>query len=161
MPAGSFVVETNTPTMSTQSTVLPAATEPRSRLRFLPPIARMLLGLPLTIFGLNGFLNFIPQPEVVLPERAMAFTIALVESGYMMQLIGATHLVVGVLLLVNRFVPLALVLFAPFIVNSIAFHLFLERSGLPMACIFLALELYLAWVYRAAYRPLLTPRFQR
>ena len=63
----------------------------------------------------------------------MAFAGALANSGYMMQLIGATLLVVGVLLLLNRWVPLALVLFAPFIVNSIAFHIFLERSGLPMA----------------------------
>jgi hypothetical protein len=65
---------------------------------------------------------------------------------------------VGVLLLVNRFVPLALALFAPFMVNSIAFHIFLEHSGLPMAAVFLALELYLAWSYRAAFRPMLAAR---
>jgi hypothetical protein len=52
-------------------------------------------------------------------------------------------------------VPLALALFAPFIVNSIAFHTFLEHSGLPMAAVFLILEVYLAWSYRNAYRPML------
>lgn len=88
----------------------------------------------------------------------MAFAGALMNTGYMMQLIGITHLVVGVLLLTNRFVPLALALFAPFIVNSLAFHIFLERSGLPMAVVFLALELYLAWAYRAAFRPMLAAR---
>ncbi|MDO8543333.1 MAG: DoxX family protein [Opitutaceae bacterium] len=122
--------------------------------RMIATIARILLGLPLVVFGLNGFLNFIPPPKTPLPEGAMAFLGALVNSGYMMQLIGATHLVVGLLLLVNRYVPLALVIFAPFIVNSIAFHLFLEPSGLPMAAVFLVLELYLAWHYRAAFRPL-------
>ena len=61
-------------------------------------------------------------------------------------------------LLANRFVPLALVVFFPFMVNSVAFHVFLEWSGLPMAMVFLALNLYLAWVHRAAYRPLLTAR---
>jgi hypothetical protein len=122
--------------------------------RFVPAVARILLGLPLTVFGLNGFLNFIPQPEVALPERAAAFVGALVASGYMMPLIAGTHLLVGVLLLVNRAVPLALVVFAPFMVHSVAFHLFLERSGLPMACVFLAVELYLAWVYRASFRTL-------
>ncbi len=71
----------------------------------------------------------------------MAFLGALIQTGYMTQLIAATHLVVGVLLLANRFVPLAIALFAPFIVNSIAFHSVLERSGLPMAMVFLALEL--------------------
>ena len=120
--------------------------------------ARILLGLPLVVFGLNAFLNFIPPPEGGLAPAAEAFAVALMESGYMMQLIGITQLVVGGLLLLNRFVPLALVLFAPFIVNAVAFHVFLERSGLVMSFIFLALDLFLAWCYRAAYRPLLTPR---
>lgn len=131
----------------------------RSFARFVPTAVRILMGLPLVIFGLNGFLNFIPQPSTPLPAGAMAFVSALVNSGYMMPLIAITQLIVGVLLLTNRFVPLALVLFAPFMVNSIAFHLFLEPSGLIMAAIFLAFELYLAWVYRAAYRPLLTARY--
>jgi hypothetical protein len=112
----------------------------------------------LFIFGLNGFLNFIPQPKTPLPEEAMAFAGALMATGYMMQLIGATLLVVGALLIVNRFVPLALAFFAPFIVNSLAFHFFLERTGLPMAVVFAALELYLAWSYRAAFRPMLAAR---
>lgn len=124
----------------------------------MPTIARYLLGLPLVLFGLNGFLNFIPPPDAPLPERAMAFAGALVASGYMMPLIGATMLVSGTLLVINRFVPLALAIFAPFIVNSIAFHAFLERSGLPMALIFAGLEGYLAWCYRAAYRPMLAAR---
>ena len=126
--------------------------------RHLPTVARVLLGLSLFVFGLNAFLNFIPQPTTPMPEGAMAFAGALAKTGYMMQLIGLTQLIVGAFLLTNRFVPLALVLFAPFIVNSVAFHLFLERSGLVMAAVFLGLDLYLAWVYRAAYRPLLTAR---
>jgi len=148
--------------MSTEPLHAPA-TAPSSRAisRVVPAIARYLLGLPLVIFGLNGFLNFIPQPEVVLPDDALAFVTALMNSGYMMQLIAATHLIVGILLVVNRCVPLALVLFAPFIVNSMAFHLVLERSGLPMATVFLAFELYLAWVYRAAFQPLFTYRLKR
>ncbi len=131
----------------------------KSFTRYLPAIARILMGLPLIVFGLNGFLNFIPPPATPLPEGAAAFATALVRSGYMMQLIGATQLIVGVMLVLNRFVPLALALFAPFMVNSIFFHLFLEHSGIPMAAIFLALELYLAWVYRSTYRSMLAMRF--
>jgi hypothetical protein len=119
------------------------------------------MGLPLVMFGLNGFLNFLPQPTTPLPEGAMAFVGALLKSGYMFPLIAGTQLIVGVLLLANRFVSLALVLFAPFMVNSIAFHIFLERSGLAMAGVFLAAELYLAWVYRDAYRPLFVARAAR
>jgi uncharacterized membrane protein YphA (DoxX/SURF4 family) len=117
------------------------------------------LGLPFVVFGLNGFFNFIPPPPTPLPEKAIQFAGALMNSGYMMQLIGATQLVVGILLLINRWVPLALVLLAPFLVNAVAFHIFLERSGLPMSLVFAALELYLAWVYRKAYRPLFEARY--
>ena len=131
----------------------------KSFTRHLPAIVRILMGVPLLGFGLNGFLNFIPPPATPLPAGAAAFASALANSGYMMQLIGATQLIVGVLLVSNRFVPLALVLFAPFMVNSVAFHVFLEPSGLPIAGVFLALELYLAWAYRHAYRSLLTARF--
>ena len=130
----------------------------KSFTRHFPTIARFLMGLPLVVFGLNGFFNFIPPPTTPMPDGAAAFAGALAKSGYMMQLIGATQLIVGVLLVLNRFVPLALALFAPFIVNSIAFHLCLEHSGLPMASVFLVLELYLAWTYRNAYRPMLAMR---
>jgi putative oxidoreductase len=126
--------------------------------RFLPAIARVLMGLPLTLFGLNAFFPFIPQPKEAMPEAIMAFVGALMNSGYMMQLIGATLLTVGVLLLVNRFVPLALALFAPFIVNSLAFHVFLARSGYVMPLVFLAFELYLAWCYRHAFAPMLAAK---
>lgn len=132
--------------------------ETRSFTRHFPVIARLLMGLPLLVFGLNGFLNFIPPPPTPLPAGAAAFAGALVNSGYMMQLIGTTQFVVGAMLVSNRFVPLAVALFAPFIVNSIAFHAFLEPSGLPMAAVFLALELYLAWAYRPAYRAMLAAR---
>lgn len=134
------------------------SSQPGKITRILSTIARLLMGLSLVVFGLNLFFNFIPQPEVVMPEKAMNFVGALVGSGYMMPLIGITQLFVGVCLLANHFVPLALVVFFPFMVNSVAFHVFLERSGLPMAMVFLAFNLYLAWVHRAAYRPLLTAR---
>ena len=128
--------------------------------RHLPTIARILLGLPLVVFGLNLFLNFIPQPTKPMPEAVTAFVGALMKSGYMMQLIGTTQLVVGLLLLVNRFVPLALALLAPFLVNSVAFHIFLEPSGLPMTLVFVAFELYLAWAYRNAFRPMLAAKVE-
>ena len=133
--------------------------EIKTKKRWAPAVARFLMGLPMIVFGLNAFLNFIPQPKTPLAPGAMAFAGALAASGYMMQLIGITQLVSGLLLVINRWVPLALVLLAPFFVNSIAFHAVLEHTGLPMALIFCAIELYLAWVYRRAYATLLTPRF--
>ena len=69
-----------------------------------------------------------------------------------------TQLIVAVLLLLNLFVPLALAIIAPIIVNIIAFHVFLEPSGIGSGIVVLVLELYLVWMYRRAYRPMLAMR---
>jgi uncharacterized membrane protein YphA (DoxX/SURF4 family) len=135
-----------------------AAARPKSFTRFFPVIARVLLGLMFFVFGLNGFLNFIPPPKEAPPEGAMAFGMAMMNTGYLMQLVKGTEVLCGLLLLLNRFVPLALVLLAPVIVNIVAFHVFLAPSSVAMAIVILAIELYLAWAYRAYYRPLLTAR---
>ena len=128
-----------------------AAPTGKSFTRHFPAVARVLMGLPLAVFGLNAFLNFIPQPTTPMPEGATAFLGALMKSGYMMQLIGATQLITGAFLLTNRFVPLALALFAPFIVNSIAFHVFLEPSGLPLAIVVSVLSLVVLAYHRPSF----------
>lgn len=125
--------------------------------RIATSIARVLLGLAFTVTGLDGFLHFLPQPTTPPPEGAMALAIALIKSGYMFPLIKGTELAAGLLLVSNRFVPLALVLLAPVVVNIVAFHAFLAPAGLAVAIALLGIELALAWAYRAAYRPLLAP----
>ncbi len=117
-------------------------------------IARSLLGLVFVIFGLNGFLHFIPQPEM--PPGAIAFFGALAASGYMIPLLFATQIAGGALLLVGM-VPLAVVVLAPVIVNIVAFHVFLAPEGLPLAIVVAGLAAFLAWAHRDAYGPLLSP----
>ena len=129
-----------------------------SLLSWAPTVARILLGLVFLVFGLDGFLHFVPQPTTPPPAGAMELAIAMIKSGYLFQLIKGTEVVVGALLLANRFVPLALALIAPVIVNIVAFNAFLTPEGLPIAVGVLALEVYLAWSYRAAYRPMLAMR---
>lgn len=75
------------------------------------------MGLVFFVFGLNGFLNFMPAPKGM-PEGAMALIGAMAKSGYMLQLVSGTQVLVGALLLVNRFVPLALAFLAPVIATS-------------------------------------------
>jgi hypothetical protein len=112
------------------------------------------MGVAFCIFGLNGFLNFIPQPKAPMPEGAAAFAGALAKTGYMIKLVAGTQLLVGILLLLNRFVPLALVLIAPIFVGIVTFHIFLAPATIAPGLVLLIFELYLAWVYRDAFRPL-------
>lgn len=124
--------------------------------RLAPTAARVLLGVVFFVFGLNGFLGFIPQPPA--PHRAMAFMGALAATGYMFPLIKGVEVLGGAMLLSNRFVPLALALVAPNVVNIVLFHAVLAPGGLPVALMVLALEVFTAWSYRDAYASMLHAR---
>jgi hypothetical protein len=113
--------------------------------------ARLALGAIFTVFGLNGFLHFLPQPPV--SGQAAALLGGLAASGYMFPLIKGTEVVVGLLLLGNRFVPLALTVLAPIVVNILAFHLFLASAGSALPIVVTALGIYLAWTERAVFAP--------
>lgn len=118
--------------------------------------SRIVLGLIFFVFGLNGFLQFMPQPPM--PDRAMAFLGALAATGYMFPVIKGVEVIAGALLLSNRFVPLALTIVAPNVVNILLFHAVLAPGGLPVALFVLALELFTAWSYRDAYASILHAR---
>src|SRR5262245_35519858 len=91
-------------------------------------IVRILLGLMFLVFGLNGFLNFIPQPKDMPPE-IMSVSGALMKGGFM-TVVSAVEIIVAVLLLTNRFVPLALALLAPIIVGILTFHVALAPASI-------------------------------
>lgn len=113
--------------------------------------ARVLLGLLFAVYGLNGFLNFLPPPPV--NESGGAFLMALGATGYMFPLIKATEVVAGLLLIGNRATPFALLLLAPIIVNIAAFHVFIQ-SGAAMILAIVALEVALAYSYRKHFASL-------
>src|SRR6202030_2548734 len=93
-------------------------------------IAQYLAGVIFLVFGLNGFLNFIPVPP--LGGIAGQFMVALYASHYLM-VISAFQVIAAVLLLVNRYVPLAVAVLAPVLVNILSFHALMAPSGLPLA----------------------------
>ncbi len=99
-------------------------------MRTVYTIARYLAGVIFLVFGLNGFLNFIPLPPPV--GVAGQFMGALSASHYLW-MIFAFQVIAGLLLLANRYVPLALAILAPVIVNILAFHALMAPSGLPLA----------------------------
>jgi uncharacterized membrane protein YphA (DoxX/SURF4 family) len=117
-------------------------------------VARILLGLVFMVFGLNGFLHFMPNPPPM--PAAGAFFGALFATGYMFTLIFGTQVLGGALLLLGVAVPFALVILAPVIVNIIAFHLFLSPVPVQLVIAFTVavLEAILAWHYRRAFAPL-------
>ncbi len=123
--------------------------------KVLPVAARVVLGLVFFVFGLNGFLHFLPQPPM--PAGAGAFLGGLAGAGYFFPLLKAAEVAAGALLLSNRFVPLALTVLAPIIVNIAAFHLVLAPNPGMVAFLLIA-EIYLAWSYRDAFRGVLTAR---
>ena len=119
-------------------------------------IARYLSGVIFLVFGLNGFLHFIPLP----PPSGVAgqFMGALFVSHYL-TLIFALQVIGGVLLLANRYVPLALAILAPVIVNILSFHALMAPSGLPLA-LFVTVLWALVFVHvRTAFAALFHARF--
>ena len=99
-------------------------------------IARIFLGLIFLVFGLNGFLHFIPMP----PPTGVAgqFFGSIFASHYWVVIFGV-QVLGGLLLLFNRFVPLALVILGPVIVNIFFFHALMAPAGLPLAIVVVGL----------------------
>lgn len=120
-------------------------------MKIIAIIARILLGLMFFVFGLNGFLNFIPAPPI--PGLAGQFLGAMMQSRFVLFVAGV-QVIVGVLLLVNRFVPFALALLAPVLANILVFHLTMQPSGLPPGIFATVLWAVLAWRLRAYFGPL-------
>jgi putative oxidoreductase len=117
-------------------------------------IARLLLGLAFVVFGLNIFLHFFnPPPPQGLPGD---YVRVLLASGYI-YVIGAMQLISGLLLLVGRFVPLALTILGGIIFNILVFHALMAPEGFPPGIVVTILELFLVWRYREAFAGIFRP----
>jgi putative oxidoreductase len=124
-------------------------------MKVLTIIARVLLGLLFVVFGSNAFLHFLPMPEPP-PNLAGDYLKVFMASGYV-YFIGGFQVLGGLLLLLGKFVPLALTILAGIIVNILIFHTLMAPEGFPPAIVVTALELFLVWRYREAFLPLFTP----
>jgi putative oxidoreductase len=118
-------------------------------------IARVLLGLVFVVFGSNAFLKFLGSPPE-LPGLAGDYMRAFMGSGYVYA-VAVVQILGGVLLLVGRFVPLGLTLLAPIVVNILLFHFLLMPEGWQPGAVVAALELFLVWRYRDAFRGIVRP----
>ncbi len=111
-------------------------------------IARILLGLVFFVFGLNGFLHFIPAPPP--PGVAGVFAGILISTHYF-YVVSGLQVVGGALLLLGRYLALALTLLGPIVVNIFLFHWLMEPKGLPLAIVVVMLWGVLFWAHKRAF----------
>ena len=115
-------------------------------------IARVLLGLVFTILGLNGFLNFIPAPPPP-PGLAGQFYTVFLESHWGL-FVSGFQVIGGVLLLSGFYIPLALAILGPILVNILLYHLLLNHMGGSIAIVVALLWVFLFWRYRQYFSSL-------
>lgn len=117
-------------------------------------IARILLGAMFLFFGLNDILGFLHMPEM--PGQSGVFLGLLATTKYM-TFVGVLMSLSGLLLLVGRFVPLALTILAPILVNILLFHFLIAHGGAALGLIATVLEVFLIAVYRKSFYTLFHP----
>ena len=116
----------------------------------LPLAARLVMGFIFFASGLAGLLNLIPPPAD-LPAPMMAFMAGMMATKYFFPLLKGTEVVCGLMLMSGFYVPLALIVLAPVVLNIVLLHAFVAPSGLPLALVLGGLELYLAF-FAAPYK---------
>ena len=116
-------------------------------------VPRIVLGSIFLLYGLDGFVHF--MPPYPMSAQARVLISALTDSGFLWQLMKATQITAGILLLADLYVPLALVLLAPIVTIIFCMHLFINPAGLPIGSAIAVLELVLAWFYREYFRSVL------
>jgi hypothetical protein len=119
-------------------------------------IARILLGLVFLVFGLNGFHPFLPMGPMP-TGLALQYVTALMQS-HLFYVIAACQALGGLLLLVNRYVPLALTILGPVIVNILSYHIFLHPKDFALPLVVTVLWLILAYYHRQAFAGILAQR---
>ncbi|MEM6723399.1 MAG: DoxX family membrane protein [Bacteroidota bacterium] len=117
---------------------------------------RVLLGLMLLVFGLNKFFDFMPKFEFTDP-KVEAYFYDLWHYAKVMYVVGFVEALVGVLLIVGRFVPMALLFLAPISVNIVLFHAVLDPPNIGPALFVAALNIYFFFQYKPAYEEVLKP----
>jgi putative oxidoreductase len=111
-------------------------------------IARILLGLIFVFFGVNGYLNFLHAP---MPTGQAGQYVGVLAGTFYMYFVSLVQLVGGVILLSGQFIPLALVLLGPVLVNILLFHISFQPAGLPPGVVCSILWLIIFFGYRRAF----------
>jgi putative oxidoreductase len=121
-------------------------------MRMVSTIARYLLGLIFLTFGLNGFLHFIPMPP---PTGIAGQFLGAIFVSRLYVVLFLLQIVPALLLLANRYVPLALTILGAIVFNILCIHIFMAPAGLPLALLVTILWFLTAWSVRSSFAPIL------
>ena len=121
--------------------------------RIIDFIARFSFSFVLILFGLNQFFHFLPNPDY--PAKAQELISAFQHSGYIFYTVGTVQITLGIMLLINKYIPLGLLLFAPILVNVLLFHLCVDIAGLPKVLPTLLLYSFFVFRYKSHLIPVL------
>lgn len=113
-------------------------------------VARILVGLLFVFAGAVDFFITTPPP---IPGLAGTFNQAFFQSHWVLFL-AVAQIAIGVLLLINRYVPVALIMLAAFLYNSYGFHITMAPSALWAPIVVTGLGLVIAWPYRSLFAPI-------
>lgn len=117
--------------------------------RIIHITARFSFSFVLIFFGLNQFFHFMPNPNY--PTEAQNLIDAFQHSGYIFYTVGTTQIVLGITLLINKYIPLGLLLFAPILVNVLLFHLCVDIAGLSKVLPTLLLYTYFIFRHKSLF----------
>ncbi len=123
-------------------------------MRVLVMLSKIVLGAIFLVHGLNVFLRFIP---IATPTEgaAGAMVSGLAVTGYFFPFLAIMEIICGGLLLLGKFVPLALTMLASIVLHILAFHTFISPPGLVAALVLVGLTIFLAVAYRDSFREML------
>lgn len=110
---------------------------------------RIILGIMMLTFGLNGFLQFLPGSPV--GEKLGAFFGALAATKYMPLMISSVNTIAGALLVLNLFSPIVLIVLFTVLINAFFAHLFLDPPGIAIAAFTISLNVFLLFAYKEKY----------
>lgn len=117
-------------------------------------VASILFGLMFINAGLNIFFHYMPMPKEM-PERMIKLTTALMEIGWLMPLVGVVQIVGGLLFITNRYRALGAIVIFPVMIGILLTHIIDDHSGLPIAIVFFAINIWVLIENRDKYLPMI------
>lgn len=117
-------------------------------------IASLLFGLMFINSGLNKFFHYIPMPKD-LPEGLVKITNAFMSVSWLMPLIGIVEILGGIFFITPKYRALAAIIILPVMVGVLLTHIIDAPSGLPIAIILFAINIWVIYENREKYMPMI------